>query len=96
MQRQPGMPSRPPFPYDLVNIDPRGYAQILRESGYGQGAIDQELEKLAAFQSIYQQDKRKTLNAVPLDEPEEKVVKALEKRKNKKSKEAKEEDVQTS
>lgn len=85
MQRRPAIPSRPPFPYQLLEVDPEGFATALRENGYSEHAVKVELERLEKFHYMYKPEPKSKLNSVPVNDPEEKALKSLLRRKKKKN-----------
>lgn len=80
MNRRPGMPARPNFPYQLFNMTDDEYTEYMSAQGYSPEAIEVELERLNKFRTIYQPKKKKTLNDVPINDTEDEAYKALERR----------------
>jgi len=78
MNQRSGIKTRPPFPSALLDMSPEEYATYLEGQGYGEIAIEKEVERLEKFHRMYLPPRRKKVNDVPVNDPEDKAYKALE------------------
>lgn len=88
MNRKPGGNIRPPFPADLLGLSEDEFIDIMREGRYSEQAIEDELILFRKLHYIYRPKQKLNINAVPVNDEEDKAYKALKRSQEKHSSES--------
>lgn len=83
MMRKPGLNSRPPFPYAILELSEDEYVSLLKAGGYSDRMVEKELVKYNQFHDKYRPTIKKTVNDVPINDEEDQAYKALKRKQEK-------------